>query len=186
MYSSKIVFGFHGCDKKTRNKILNKKDKIKSSHNDYDWLGSWVYFWENNPKRALEWAQYIKDNPKLFTTKIKTPAVLGAIIDLGNCLNLLDSECLKLVKKSYEALFRYNKITKNPMPENLNRINGIPLKRNLDNAVIRTTHNLLKLNKIKEFDTVKAAFLEGKDLYPNAGFKNKNHIQIYVRIRNLY
>ncbi len=31
------------------------------------------------------------------------------------------------------------------------------------------------------FDSVRAAFWEGKDLYPNAGFKKQNHIQIAIR-----
>ena len=30
---------------------------LNSSENDYDWLGSGIYFWEEGPKRALEWAQ---------------------------------------------------------------------------------------------------------------------------------
>jgi hypothetical protein len=35
--------------------------------------------------------------------EIKTPAVLGAIIDLGNCLNLIDAEHLELVKAAHRA-----------------------------------------------------------------------------------
>ena len=34
------------------------------------------------------------------------------------------------------------------------------------------------------FDTVRGLFFEGDDLYPNAGFKAKNHIQICVRNPN--
>ena len=30
------------------------------------------------------------------------------------------------------------------------------------------------------FDSVRAAFWEGKELYPNAGFKTQNHIQLSI------
>lgn len=35
-----------------------------------------------------------------------------------------------------------------------------------------------------EFDTVREVFVEGDELYPIAGFKEKNHIQICVRNLN--
>lgn len=43
--------------------------------------------------------------------KVKTPAVLGAIIDLGNCLNLIDSEHLDLVKAAHKAYLELCKIS---------------------------------------------------------------------------
>ena len=33
----------------------------------------------------------------------------------------------------------------------------------------------------RSYDTVRGAFWEGEELYPNAGFKEKNHVQIVVR-----
>lgn len=56
--------------------------------------------------------------------------------------------------------------------------------RNLDHAVIEFLHESRKIQKLPPFDTVRAAFWEGNDLYPNAGFKEKNHIQICVRNPN--
>ena len=40
-----------------------------------------------------------------------------------------------------------------------------------------------KLNK-SEYDSVRGVFFEGSDLYENAGFKEKNHIQIAIRNQN--
>lgn len=34
---------------------------------------------------------------------------------------------------------------------------------------------------IKPYDSIRAAFWEGKELYNTAGFKEKNHIQICIR-----
>ena len=88
---TKLVFGFHGCDKSVRDKTVSKKGHIvKQSKNKYDWLGHGAYFWENNLQRARNFAKELKKNsPPDLKNKIKTPAVLGAIIDLGLCLDLL-------------------------------------------------------------------------------------------------
>ena len=100
MYSkrSNLVLGFHGCDKSVRDKVISNKDYLRNSSNDYDWLGHGIYFWENNYDRALEYAKYIKNNPERCNSKIDNPSVIGAIIDLGYCLDLLDSRFLKIVK----------------------------------------------------------------------------------------
>ena len=93
MVSRSLVLGYHGCDKATAIKVVNGEKQIPSN-NEYDWLGSGLYFWEDSFSRAWKWAQEEAKNPK---GKIKEPAVLGAIIDLGNCLNLIDAESLDLV-----------------------------------------------------------------------------------------
>ncbi len=58
------------------------------------------------------------------------------------------------------------------------------LKRRLDCAVIETTHKFYRDEGKAPFDSVRGVFWEGKDLYENAGFKEKNHIQICVRKHN--
>lgn len=100
-----FVFGFHGCDKSVCKSVVNGDiDCLKQSTNDYDWLGPGVYFWENAPQRALEYAQFLKDNPLRNHQNIKDPAVVGAAIDLGYCLNLMESESLASLKHSYTML----------------------------------------------------------------------------------
>jgi len=50
-----------------------------------------MYFWENGPSRALDYAQELKNRPAgKVKNSIEEPAVIGAIIQLGNCLDLLD------------------------------------------------------------------------------------------------
>jgi hypothetical protein len=41
-------------------------------------------------------------------------------------------------------------------------------------------HDLRNSQKLPAYQTVRAAFFEGAELYPNAGFRKKNHIQIAV------
>ena len=115
LYSSlsNMIIGFHGCDITVYEKILYDHKPFKSSHNNYDWLGNGMYFWEQNLERAWEWAKSGRTNPKLH---IKTPAVIGAIIDLGFCLNLLDSNNIQMLKLQHEMLETKMSIADKAMP----------------------------------------------------------------------
>ena len=83
----RTIFGFHGCDRRVADSVLAGKAKLTASSNAYDWLGTGIYFWEHGPARALEWAD---TQARRKRGGIKRPAVLGAVIQLGNCFDLLD------------------------------------------------------------------------------------------------
>src|SRR6266516_4806750 len=106
MYPAKpgLIIGLHGCHKKIRDSIVSGKTFIKASENDYDWLGHGIYFWENNQHPAFQFAKELKKFPRPGKEPIKTSAVLGAVIDMGFCLDLLDSEYLQLLRESYQTL----------------------------------------------------------------------------------
>jgi len=189
MYSKRsgLVLGFHGCDESVRDKIISQKSgSLKPSENLYDWLGNGVYFWENNYERALKYAEDLKKFPERTTKPIKNPSVIGAVIDLGYCLDLMDSMFLKLLRDGYNLLVETQKEHGLAIPSNKTiRNKGDLLLRDLDCAVIETIHQFNRIDKGRqEFDSVKGVFFEGKDLYPNAGFKEKNHIQIAIRNPN--
>ena len=99
---SNYILGFHGCDKSVADKLLSTDyPDFKMSVNDYDWLGNGMYFWENDPNRALEFAlQKQKWSPDNFPN----PVVIGAIIDLGNCLNFLENQHILNLKTIYQML----------------------------------------------------------------------------------
>jgi len=177
---SGLILGFHGCDKSIRDKVVNESGfMLKKSENDYDWLGHGIYFWENNHERALHFAEELRDNPNSSVTE---PAVLGAVIDLGECLDLLDSKFLKEIKISYDLLCDSYEKFDLELPKNIkSKITGELLARKLDCAVIQATHTLNYEANGKQYDSVRGVFFEGEDLYENAGFKQKNHIQIAIR-----
>lgn len=182
-----LIIGFHGCDKSVRDKIISTKGEVlKPSDNDYDWLGQGIYFWEGNARRALNFAKYLSKNPPHNKKQtIKNPSALGAVIDLGYCFNLLDSENLQELKLAFNTLEKSSDQFGIKMPENVPlKQNGDLLKRYLDCAVIETAVQLNKDITNKEYDSVRGVFFEGKELYPNAGFKDKNHIQIALRNPN--
>jgi hypothetical protein len=175
MVSRSLVLGYHGCDLQVARGIVSGRKQQLRSTNEYDWLGSGFYFWEDSPARALRWAQ---DEARRKTKKVSTPAVLGAIIDLGNCLNLIDAEHLNLVKSAHTAYMEMCKISGGTPLQN----RGKDLRaRYLDKVVFETLHNLRKQKKQKPFQTVRAFFVEGEPLYEDAGLRTLDHVQICVR-----
>lgn len=184
MYSIResLILGFHGCDESVKQKALASQEHLKASQNDYDWLGHGVYFWECDPKRALEFA---KDRSAREGSKITKPAVIGAVIHLGSCLNLSNRDDIQLVKSSYDLYADAMRQTKTALPENKN-IKGRKdfALRKLDCAVINYLHYLRKIGSRPEFDSVIAAFPEGSPIFKNSGFQDFSHIQICVRNLN--
>lgn len=188
MYSLQpsIVLGFHGCDKKVADRILSGDARLLPSENSHDWLGHGIYFWENNPVRALEYAKALTKHPERSTRPVITPAVVGAVIDFGHCLNLLESKSIDIVKQGYKLFLDMEKLFgTESLPVNKQMENSFPMMRNLDCAVMETIHTFRKQDQeVQEFDSVRAMFPEGKTLYPNAGFLDKNHVQVCVRNPN--
>jgi hypothetical protein len=159
--------------------VFAGKRSLTASENDYDWLGHGVYFWEHNAQRAYEFACEVRDRPHHGRQKIKMPAVAGAIIDLGFCLNLLDSRFIEMVKQAYDDLVLFHQAAEEPLPSNSGGPDR-PLRR-LDCAVIQMLHATREERREPPLDTVRAAFIEGGPIYEEAGFNAKNHIQLCVR-----
>ena len=180
MYSSRpsIVYGFHGTDQEVGIRILNRKDEFRPSENEYDWLGPGVYFWENNLKRAWQYA--IEDSSRAQSS-IKTPFVLGAIIELGECLDLLDQEGNDFLENAYREFKLESGGRKGTLPQNTNLgLSDTEHKaRMLDNAVIYYACNQAK-QKGRPFDSVRSAFFEGEPLYEGSAFRSENHIQLAI------
>lgn len=173
-----LTIGFHGCDQSVVDKVIAGKENLLASTNDYDWLGSGIYFWENNEERAMEWAVELSKRPG---SSVKQPAVIGAIIDLGYCFDLTDTAYLKELKKSYDFALEFSRISGIPLPVNKTLGSSTDLLlRKLDCYVIQTTHRINREANKRAYDSVRGVFWEGKPLYPNAGFAEKNHIQICI------
>ena len=180
-----FVLGFHGCDRAIAHKVVTMRDHhLIASVNDYDWLGHGIYFWENNPARAMEWAREKSSRVADGETAFE-PAVIGAVIDMGHCLDLMNSASIPLVEDAFQYLKQVRAREGTLVPEN----RDLPgksghLLRQLDCAVINSLHSHLATQNEPAFDSVRAAFLEGERIYPTAGFRKKNHIQICVRSVN--
>lgn len=173
--STSFVLGYHGCDHAVGERLLNG-EAFKKSTNLYDWLGHGIYFWEANPVRGLEYAKDIKKQPGRGAGKITKPAVVGAVIDLGLCLDLTTSAGVEQVKIA-DKLYR-DVVTKAdaPLPTN----SSDKLRRNLDCAVMEWLHKTRADTDQPPVDTVKGVFIEGDPIYPTAGFYMRTHVQLCV------
>ena len=168
--SASFVLGYHGCEREVGERILAGKS-MRPSRNDYDWLGEGIYFWEADPRRAFEWAR---------GTRRREPFVIGAVVDLGFCLDLTTRLGIEAVRTAYEALVQNAADSGNALPKNRGDDLGA---RYLDCLVVNTVHALREhdADRLPPFETVRGLFAEGEPLYEGAGFRRKTHSQICVR-----
>jgi hypothetical protein len=195
MYNARpgLLIGFHGCDKVRQKELLINSAAMPVSIQPYDWLGNGMYFWENNSERALDWA---KD--KEAKGKIKEAAVIGAVIDLGHCCDLLDTSFIKMITVYFNLMkFELEKVGKT-LPENEDIKtdgNHDKLLRYLDCATLEFMHGQIRSqykkditaknhSALKMFDSVRGVFPEGGAAYTGSGFYAKSHIQICIRNPN--
>jgi len=172
------VVGYHGCDASVRDAVISSGKALKKSQNDYDWLGHGIYFWEQGPERALEWATGMKNRGV-----IKTPAVVGAYLHLGQCFDLLDSAYTDVLMESYPAFKEAMELADKAVPVNKSLGQADPdfLLRKLDCAVINWTIERLEKENDAKFHSVRGVFQEGDIVYPGSAIRRRSHIQIAVR-----
>jgi hypothetical protein len=172
------VLGYHGCAQSTAEKLLSGESTFAASQNEFDWLGSGIYFWEANPGRGLEFAGEQRKRGKFEDD----PCVVGAVLDLGYCLDLTSSAGVEAVAAAYSSFAAITKRAAKPMPTN--RGGADLLLRELDCAVINHLHQIRQSAEtpLQAFDSVKGVFLaEGGQIYEGSGFYRKTHIQICIR-----
>ena len=115
--------------------------------------------------------------------KYKKPCVIGAVINLGCCLDLSTRNGLNSIRFVWNDIVKpvYDTgILKSNKPGRKGE-NGELMLRFLDCYVIEALHQYNKYKGYEDFDSVRAPFWEGEEIYPTAGFFNKNHIQLCIR-----
>jgi hypothetical protein len=171
---ARTIIGYHGCTERFAKQLLlgtKPLSEWQPSANDWDWLGDGIYFWEHAPERALRWAQ------ERYRTRRQRPAVLGAYIQLGRCFDLLNEAITALLGDTYARLVQAFEAEDRALPQNRGREGKL---RELDCLVVNTCIKEMRQHGT-EYDTVRAAFLEGEPVYPTAAFSRESHIQVAVR-----
>ncbi|MFV8751067.1 hypothetical protein ACNOYE_11035 [Nannocystaceae bacterium ST9] len=164
MKYARLVIAYHGCTREVADALLVGDATLSASTNDWDWLGHGIYFWEFGHQRALDWARQRSDRP----------AVIGAVIQLTHCLDLLDIEHTQLLGNFTKRLVESGK----PLPPNRGG------RREADCFAI----NQLCTSAGEggdPFDSVRASFHEGDEVFPGSGLRVRSHIQIAVRNPNI-
>ncbi|NOU28295.1 MAG: hypothetical protein HOO96_10375 [Polyangiaceae bacterium] len=153
---------------------LLRGERFQPSENDYDWLGRGIYFWEYGPDRALRFAQEQKE-----LGKIAEPSVVGAIISLGNCFDLMDTRateelgvCADMFRAGYQAKSA-------PLPVNGGKAPDHKLRR-LDCALVNFYLDQLDQGSTP-YDSVRGAFHEGDPVLDGSKIFRETHIQLVVR-----
>ncbi len=164
LHYDRRVLAFHGTDKKTAQRLL-RGAAFSHSQNDYDWLGHGIYFWEDGPDRAAEWAR---------AKHGKRGTIVGAIIQLGNCYDLMDTSNTRDLRTGAEAFAEAQALTGTPAPANAGG------RRNLDCAVLNWWLERLDAQG-KRFQTVRRGFEEGEAVFPGMKITMASHVQIAVR-----
>lgn len=158
----RLVLGYHGCEPAFADALIGGDVPIaewKPSENPYDWLGRGVYFWEHAPERARQWGK---------------GGVVGAVIQLGSCLDLTDVAYTRLLRAAYDSLAETYLSRGEPLPQNRGK------RRELDCAVVNELVAIAERRGIL-FQTVRCPFLEGGPAFPASGILAESHIQVAVR-----
>ena len=166
----RTVIGYHGCAASVAKDVLAGKKKLKPSQNDYDWLGEGIYFWEYGADRALEFAKV-----QVKRRGLKRPTYVGAVIQLGNCFDLMDTlhtTALKHAFPVWEATLRAKGLA---LPANSGGPNA--WLRKLDCAFLNWYLKTVASN----YDTVRCGFVEGGPAFPGSGIMEKSHVQLAIR-----
>jgi hypothetical protein len=176
---ARVILGYHGCEAgdsaEFAKRLLAGEAKFedwRASSNDYDWLGRGIYFWEHGLERARDWAK-------------ADGLVLGAVIQLGNCLDLTDLRATRLLNRQFEEVDRFYRETGLPLPSNASRNSTL---RRLDCLVINELVAALaapvaddpKAEAVR-IQTVRGAFEEGDEAFPGSMLRTQTHIQVAVR-----
>jgi hypothetical protein len=172
MHYGRTVIAYHGCDATTARQLLGGKE-FRPSENDYDWLGRGIYFWEYGPDRAYRFAKKKQSQWR----KVKQPAAVGALINLGNCFDLLDTRFTIDLGAAYQAWRDTIVALGNELPANGGRDHAL---RKRDCAFLNW-YLELAASEGREYDTVRCVFQEGPRAFEGSSIHVDSHIQIAVR-----
>ena len=157
------AIGFHGTSVERAGRIL--AGGFQPSRNDYDWLGDGAYFFQDSPSRAWQWAR------DRFGAHA---AVLGAEIDLTDCLDLLAVRWRRILAVAHEGYVRQLVISGTTPPRQTAGAHR------LDRVVINYAADLLAEDGVM-VRSVRAAFEEGPPIYDGSALRTHSHVQIAVR-----
>ena len=175
MKYDRTVVAYHGCDAEVAERILGGQAPFKKSQNAYDWLGEGIYFWEYGADRALKFAHDQKGRGK-----VKTPAIVGAIIQLGNCFDLMDTKFTDELPTAFAMLKKLHRAMGSPLPKNRGKTPDNEL-RLLDCAVLNLYLQHVEDDQGIVYDTVRCGFVEGPPAFRGSGIRHQSHVQLAVR-----
>ncbi len=155
--------------------------------------GTVCTFGKINYERAFLWSE-----DKKTRGEIKTPSVIGAIINLGYSCDFLDTKYIRMLRPYYQLMVASYEQSGKSLPENRDLSKDKfrdKILRELDCAVIEFMHSEIYnqvqtdikekgFSELKIFDSARGVFTEGGPAFEGAGIFEKSHIQVCIRNLN--
>ena len=163
----RTVIGYHGTTTEAAARLVDGDDFDPSDQDD-EWFGRGVYFWEHAYQQAWWWAK---------RKGAESPAVVGAVIRLGNCFDLLDTGNIAILRGFHDRMVTNFEASGKPVPRNVRS------HRSLDCAVFNFLYAGLDLMD-RRIDTARAVYVptsSAKRVYFGSWISEETHIQICVR-----
>lgn len=177
--SGQFVVAYHGCDRTTEDALVSGQLlALEPSDNPYDWLGPGVYFFQDDWRRALMFAQASAEQPQRRLTQrpIRDPSVVGAVLKLSAILDISTQDGIDAFRTAYEAL----------------KLSGVKLKQNkksaaedtdiilrgLDRQIFKYLHQMYEDQELTPLDAVRGAFPQGAAVAPTSAIFANSHVQI--------
>lgn len=179
----RTVIGFHGTRLSVARRLVLRESDWQPSVNDHDWLGEGIYFWEYAPAQAWWWANRLKQRAlnsrdekrkKEWSDDI---AVVGAMIRLGNCVDMLEPQVARLMQSYHKQMAADVKATGGAL-----RRNG-QHRRYLDHDVFEYAFAAFQ-QQGREVSTSRGVYAptdKTKRLWPGSWLAEGAHIQLCVR-----
>jgi len=174
MKYDRTIIAYHGCDAEVATRLL-AGEPFKKSQNDYDWLGAGIYFWEYGADRARRFAY-----DQRRRGKVTVPTVVGALIQLGRCFDLMDTRFTSELPIAFLRFKTWQSLRGLPVPRNLGATPDKLLRRR-DCAVLNCYLRELEDDGVASYDTVRCCFTEGAPAFEGSGIQQESHVQIAVR-----
>ena len=175
MHYDRTIIGYHGCDAAVAERLLQGRATFQESFNDYDWLGRGIYFWEFGADRAWRWAY-----DRAQRGRIAEPAVVGAVLQLGECFDLLDTQFTQALSDAYPTFRRLMRATGTEIPRNTGRTTDRLLRRR-DCAVLNWYLKESEARGGVRFDSVRGVFVEGGAVFSGSKIASQSHVQVAIR-----
>jgi hypothetical protein len=168
------LVGYHGTNLRAAKAIL--ANGFIPSQNPYDWLGIGVYFWQDAPYRAFDWAGIHTRRHHEYDE----PAVIRSIIQLKReeCMDLLDWQTTGgwagILSKTHQYLRKHQ-----DLPQQ--RLGRRAKLHPLDKVVVDyAIDNILAANGL-QIKAVRAGFEEGKKIFVRSALYDRTHVQVAIR-----
>lgn len=164
----RTVIGFHGTDTAAADRLVSGED-FEPSDNADEWFGKGIYFWEHAFKQAWWWARSHKKHPD--------PAVIGAVIRLGNCFDLLDPGNAIILRGFHDKMIEDMEAAELEIPIN------VRTRRRLDCAMFNYMYDDCEQAR-KPLDSARAVYVPtspARRVCTGSWISEETHIQICVR-----